>query len=169
MSTIPRLPVIRFWDFVDTDSDEGCWLWLGRIRPDGYGTFWDGKKTVRAHRFSYVFYVGEIGEGLNIDHRCHSRDGTCAGGDTCRHRRCVNPFHLDAVPHEVNNARGLSVSANKMRWSSCPSGHPYDPDNTYIDPKRGSRNCRTCRREANRRSERKRRLAKRSAKKGDMA
>lgn len=27
--------------------------------------------------------------------------------------------------------------------SHCPHGHPYDHDNTYVDPK-GSRRCREC-------------------------
>jgi hypothetical protein len=30
----------------------------------------------------------------------------------------------------------------------CPKGHPYDEENTYINPKNGGRMCRICRREA---------------------
>ena len=30
----------------------------------------------------------------------------------------------------------------------CPKGHPYDEENTYINPRDGGRSCRKCRREA---------------------
>lgn len=29
----------------------------------------------------------------------------------------------------------------------CPKGHPYDETNTYIDPSRGARHCKSCKRE----------------------
>ena len=29
----------------------------------------------------------------------------------------------------------------------CPKGHPYDDENTYVNPNTGSRSCKTCKRE----------------------
>lgn len=39
--------------------------------------------------------------------------------------------------------------------TECPAGHRYSPDNTYIDPARQGRHCRTCHREAQARWRRK--------------
>jgi len=36
------------------------------------------------------------------------------------------------------------MTHHETQKTHCPNGHPYTPDNTYIDP-RGYRNCRTCR------------------------
>jgi hypothetical protein len=42
----------RFWAKVE--KTEYCWNWTaGRInKPDGYGQFYDGVKSITAHRFS---------------------------------------------------------------------------------------------------------------------
>jgi hypothetical protein len=62
----------------------GCWLWIGALDDDGYGTFKtypEGKqRQVRAHRISYELNVGFIGDAFLL-HRCDIR---------C----CVNPEHL---------------------------------------------------------------------------
>lgn len=49
---------------------------------------------------------------------------------------------LDRVEH------GTHQWANRTR---CPSGHEYTPENTYVIPSTGSRMCRTCIRDRNRR------------------
>ncbi|MDO8389701.1 MAG: HNH endonuclease signature motif containing protein [Actinomycetota bacterium] len=45
-----------------------------------------------AHRFAYAAFVGDIPEGMEIDH-------------TCRDRGCVNPEHLELVTRQVNLSR----------------------------------------------------------------
>ena len=67
-------------------SVEGeCWIWQGSRNRGGYGNLsanlGDGDRPHLAHRVSYVVFVGEIGDGKQIDHRC-------------RVRACVNPAHL---------------------------------------------------------------------------
>jgi hypothetical protein len=92
-------------------------------------------KEVRAHRFAYETLVGPIPEGLDLDH-------------LCRNPPCVNPDHLEPVPHVVNVLRGAvpKIWAAKTR---CPKGHPYDEVNTYRSPSRpDSRKCKTCARRA---------------------
>lgn len=42
-----------FWSKVDTTSDPTCWLWVGARTQIGYGNFWDGRRSCRAHRFSF--------------------------------------------------------------------------------------------------------------------
>lgn len=34
---------------------------------------------------------------------------------------------------------------HQTRKTHCPQGHPYSPENTYIDTASGGRRCRTCR------------------------
>lgn len=73
----------RFWRSVYKPADEqGCWLWTGGKDVSGYGSIqWSAKRERRAHRVSYILNVGEIPEGMQVQH-------------TCDIRACVNPAHL---------------------------------------------------------------------------
>lgn len=112
---------------------DGCWLWTGAMQPSGYGTF----RGRAAHRITYELFVGPIPENLTIDH-------------LCRVRSCVNPAHLEPVTIAVNVMRGESLPARNARKTHCPQGHPYDDENTYVNPTTGWRLCRSCAREARR-------------------
>lgn len=119
-----------------TDS---CWQWVGGGDGMGYGYFWNGKRCVRAHRFSYETFVGPIAVGLQIDH-------------LCRNRLCVNPEHLEPVTQKVNLLRGESQPARNAVKTHCVHGHEFTPENTYHKPGESWRNCRTCTRLANRKN-----------------
>lgn len=118
--------VERFWTKIQRDAD-GCWLWTANINNGGYGTFHNGDRDVKAHRYAYELMVGPIPEGLVIDH-------------LCRVRRCVNPGHLDPVTAEENVRRGEGPTAVNARKARCHRGHPLD----YVDSQ-GARQCSTCR------------------------
>lgn len=146
-----RTPEDRFWSRVDKNGPvpEGlpemgpCWLWTGALR-EGYANFNLNNKSVDAHRIAYLWLVGAIPEGKQLDHLCHTVSiDTCKGGETCHHRRCVNPAHLDPVTGVTNAMRGLSPHALNARKTHCPKGHPYDEENTYINSE-GQRICRIC-------------------------
>lgn len=128
----------------------GCWLWTGKGNNDGYGMFKSGagKPRMTAHKWSYLTFNGPIPEGLQIDHRCHTDDTTCPGGDDCSHRRCVNPAHLEAVTASENTMRQRHYARSR---TECPKGHPYDGDNLIIG-KDGKRRCRECDRARKRKS-----------------
>ena len=121
------MPLIERFVMKIKVAESGCWEWQNSI-TQGYGKFWNGKKCIRAHRFSYQLYKGCIPKGLEIDH-------------LCRNMRCVNPDHLEAVTHLENCLRGNGNY--KARLTHCPHGHSYDEKNTYTSPK-GERICRTC-------------------------
>ena len=128
-------PIFRFWQFVSIQED-GCWLWTGGVSDNGYAHFWLDGRTVKAHRFAYVYFRGEpIPDGLEPDH-------------LCRNRSCVNPWHLEPVTHPINCQRGEGSQFQRDK-DHCPHGHPYNEENTYRRPGRPQRNCKICRREVN--------------------
>ncbi len=123
----------------------GCWEWRGTLTTRKYGRIkHPGGRAALAHRVSYELVYGPIPDGLVLDHRCHTEDTTCPGGDDCMHRRCVNPHHLDVVTQGENTRRSPhSISTAYARRDSCVNGHPFSEANTYRRAG-GSRQCRTC-------------------------
>jgi hypothetical protein len=144
-------PEANFWSKVeDQRSRHACWVWTGYVTDEGYGRFiWPGGSL--AHRFSYALTYGPIADGADVDHMCHNVAPDCVDSKACLHRRCVNPEHLRAIPAGKHRGyvrlgqRGKARGAQQRAKTHCPRNHPYDEANTYVD-KRGSRNCRTCRR-----------------------
>jgi hypothetical protein len=118
----------RFWENVEPTGF--CWLWTGNVNDAGYGRFGAGGKIHRAHRFAYELLVGPIPEGCTLDH-------------LCRMTLCVNPDHLDPVGHVENTLRGFGPFAQNKRKTTCPKGHEYTDENTYLSRK-NMRQCRRC-------------------------
>ena len=121
-----------FWNKVQ--KSDNCWTWLAQINVRGYGVFWDGSKTVPAHRFSYLLHKGDYDRNLTLDH-------------LCRNPMCVNPEHLEPVTFRENLLRGESPMAKHAVKTHCPQGHPYSGDNLYIH--NNQRFCKTCRSQRN--------------------
>lgn len=143
----------RFWAKVDKNGPEHaqrpdlgrCWLWLGTIGSHGYGGFWGsgrrfggGEGGTLAHLWAYRELVGPIPEGMKADHLCHTFDPDCPG-DRCRHRRCVNPSHIEPVTEATNIRRGQSPYGKKYRQTHCLRGH----QDWHVKPS-GRRQCRAC-------------------------
>ena len=169
----------RFWAKVDKNGPVPehcpelgpCWVWTsaamgkGYREGKGYGLFGLNRRGYPAHRLAYQLLIGDIPDGLQLDH-------------VCRNTRCVNPAHLEPVTHQENVARFAALQThckhghplpayvmgqrriclicrdafNRQRPSRksspfprthCRHGHPYLPENTYIAPS-GKRMCRTC-------------------------
>ena len=133
----------RFWNKVIKGEPTDCWPWDAAKTPKGYGVFAAGSRTngsrqfVLAHRFAYEAQRGPIELGKQIDH-------------LCRNKKCVNPTHLEVVTSKVNTLRGNGLTAINARKTHCKRGHPFDLLNTSIRPS-GSRACRQCWREDERR------------------
>lgn len=118
----------RFFAHVTEDAT-GCWM-FDSLTTRGYGQFQHDRTHVAAHRWAYQLLVGEIPDGLTLDH-------------LCRVRACVNPWHLEPVPHRTNILRGEGPAAINARRTQCVNGHPFTSENTYLTPD-GRRQCRTC-------------------------
>ena len=77
----------RFKRFVSYSSPDKCWHWIGGIhgrKKCKYGTIRDdhpSKKTLQAHRVSWILYKGTIPDGMKVLHKCDNS-------------LCVNPDHL---------------------------------------------------------------------------
>lgn len=115
--------------------NDACWLWLGATSPTGYGHLRDRGINFNVHTVLKELVDGPCPDGLERDHVCHNRDGECPGGNSCVHRRCVRPSHIEYVTTSAN-ARGRL----RMR---CKYGHVWTPESTQVD-KKGWRHCRWC-------------------------
>lgn len=82
----------RWLHKVKRAGPEDCWEWQGSVSTNGYGRFRYGGKWGYAHRYSYEYFKGEIKDSEEVDH-------------VCRHRNCVNPEHLRAIPRRSNRRR----------------------------------------------------------------
>jgi hypothetical protein len=63
---------------------------------------------VRVYRWLYEHEYGPLPRGWTLDHTCHTEAkarGECAGGKTCKHRRCCELEHLEGMPHGENSSR----------------------------------------------------------------
>jgi hypothetical protein len=66
----------RFMRKVDKFSD--CWIWRGHVATNGYGRFWNGKRTIQAHWF---LLERQPKKGEEACHKCDNK-------------LCVRPSHI---------------------------------------------------------------------------
>jgi len=133
---VTRSILDRFWEKVMPEPNSGCWLWIGALSQNGYGSFSKLAIVYAAHRVSYELFRGNIPEGLHLDH-------------LCRVRCCVNPDHLEPVTRAVNTRRGATVFDNyKRKITHCKRGHQLSGDGANVQVKNSGgsyrRACRIC-------------------------
>ena len=92
--------LMRFLSNVRRVDDHLIWTG-GTSGQGGYGQIYRPRR-IYAHRYAYEVVNGPIPDGLEIDHRCNIR-------------LCVEPAHLEAVPHWLNIARGEAYR-QVQRW-----------------------------------------------------
>lgn len=109
MLGMKQLDIARFEANLDPQrKPDECWLWLGTRFTQGYGYFRMSGKTGKAHRASYLLFVGEVPEGSHVLHRCDNR-------------ACVNPAHL-FLGSNLDNMRDRDAKER----GRCP-GHARHP------------------------------------------
>lgn len=90
------------------ENENGCWIYSGYKVPAGYGTVRVGSQTdgtarkAMTHRVTYEYFIGEIPEGLELDHY------------VCQEPSCCNPWHLDPCTHLVNIQRQARCQKEKV-------------------------------------------------------
>ncbi|QES45192.1 hypothetical protein DEJ49_33160 [Streptomyces venezuelae] len=101
----------------------GHWRYGTRVNNKGYARICYGADREYAHRVSHRLFVGPIPDGYDVDHLC------CLPW-------CVNPLHLEAVPHSVNIRRAYRVCGAKLHDLTNPAN--------YYVRKNGGRMCKPC-------------------------
>lgn len=90
-------------------TESGCWLWLGKTVPRGYGILTikkaEGGKSEYAHRASWSCLNGEIPSGMYVCHKCDTPS-------------CVNPEHLFLGTPADNFADMLKKGRHRQPRSS---------------------------------------------------
>lgn len=78
-------------------AEDDCWLWSGKktTGKKPYGALQINKKTVLAHRYSYVYFTGNL---------LHSYDSV---HHKCSTQLCVNPKHLQVASRADNTLEML--------------------------------------------------------------
>lgn len=98
--------------------DTGCLEWTAGIDVNRDGTAYgktslliDGtRKVLRAHRLSYMAFIGPIPAGLEVDHLCFNK-------------LCVEPSHLEAVTQAENLRRRRRTGRRRLavQGDVCPT------------------------------------------------
>ena len=108
-----------------------CWISDRYTRPNGYTTIGVNNRVTYTHRAAYIAFVGDIPDGMQLDH-------------LCRNRACCNPDHLEPVSQHENILRGEGWAAKFADQTHCLRGHPLSGANLYVRRDTGGRQCRAC-------------------------
>ena len=139
----------RFWAKVTIKSEDECWIWFAGTSSKGYGSFAiDIGKSASAHKISWAMAYND---GIMPDPKMHVMH-------SCDVKRCVNPKHLSLGTPKDNAQdalkKGRLYNPNHSDKPFCKNGHPRTPENTHHKYK----TCILCKREADRKSNQRRRL-----------
>jgi hypothetical protein len=98
----------EFCERIMPEPSSGCWLWVGSVGRDGYGTVYDGlSRYWRAHRLSWDQNRGEIPLGMHVLHRCDIPT-------------CVNPEHLFLGTDADNTRDKVAKGRHRHGESGAP-------------------------------------------------
>ena len=125
----------RFEKFYTPVTETGCWLWLGSV-SNRYGELWDGRRNVRAHRYSFETFKRQLADGEVVCHKCDTPT-------------CVNPEHLFAGTQSDNLLDCVAKGRKPIREESDLYRGAVNPEIVRDIRRRrvaGERNCDVARR-----------------------
>ena len=97
-----------------------------------------GQKVAQVHRLVANAFHGPLPPGMETRHLDGNPTNNVA-------------TNLVYGTRSENQRDSVQIGThNETRKTHCPAGHPYDDENTYVDPI-GNRHCRACRRDVDRR------------------
>ena len=107
----------------------GCWYWTGSCDSGGYAKFKLRNRTTEVHRYSYERLVGDIPDGLTIDHLA------------CTSRRCINPEHMQVVSRGENSSRANATRWHDLKFTAEGVAHLREQCATCFERDNQSRLC----------------------------
>lgn len=122
-----------------TKITDGCWLWSGYRRDDGYGEISFEGKGRPVHRLFYELHQGSVPHGLNVCHKCDVRNcirldhlfiGTQQDNivDASKKGRLITGDNH----HMRNNQEVKDRIASKQRGVPCPARAQFGPRPEWI-------------------------------------
>lgn len=135
------------------EPNSGCWLWMGAVNSQGRSTVGlpKSRKTITAHRLSFLLFKGEVPAGLHVLHKCDIP-------------LYVNPDHLWLGTHQDNmndckhknrKAKGLKHPRTKLTLEQINAiivdprlqqiiANEYGIHNSYVSQLKNKKRVRTC-------------------------
>lgn len=123
----------------------GCLEWNGS-RTRGYGQFTLARMVYKTHRLAWELAFGPIPDGMAVCHYCDN--------PPCCQTQPTEGYpkgHLFLGTRKQNSADMIAKGRHfNQSKTHCKNGHEFTPENTFVRPASGYRNCVTCRRESQR-------------------
>jgi hypothetical protein len=90
------------------ERDGACRLWpASGVNTDGYAKTTIKGQSMTVHKWLWEREHGPVPRGWTLEHTCHTAArlrGECPGGK-CKHRRCCELDHIEAMPKAEHSSR----------------------------------------------------------------
>src|SRR3990167_8207368 len=121
------------------EPNSGCWLWLGRVDPQGYG-------RVRCRRLGRNKYIRVHRLAASLSFGADIKDLRWLACHRCDTKSCVNPEHIYIGTPQTNIADAFRRGQLRPspRRTHCTRGHPLTVETTRAYTTGHSRTCLRC-------------------------